>query len=407
VDIQVDINEDLPPTEPLQIETKTADDTAEKLDLDAQLAMYSGEGSRVVIPGYESPNKHSKTDAEPNQKPDSISGAFLTPQNEAAKPTPITDISIDKGFLMTDSIKIRDGVRQGTLQSMLDDIGDPSSPIKSPQPDSPQKINPKPNTTQETATESKRYSIIVRNESGAPNNHFPIIDQPKSHPPPTPLQKIPEKPSSQASNNNKSENNKLPSLPPPIPQPQKPDTRDLATMLQSYEAKSTPPNPNPKNEREKNEEGKNEREKNEEGKNEREKNEEGKNEREKNQPEKNQQEKNQPEKNQPEKNQPEKNQPEKNQPEKNQPEKNQPEKNQPEKNQPEKNQPEKNQPEKNQPEKNQPEKNQPEKNQPEKNQETVSNTSNTQESTNQKTGTDLPNPFDSNTNALIEINTVD
>jgi hypothetical protein len=174
VDIQVNINEDLPPTEPQQIETKTADDTAEKLDLDAQLAMYSGEGSRVVIPGYQSPNKNSKTDPEPNQKPDCISGAFLTPQNEAAKPTPITEISIDKGFLMTDSIKIRDGVRQGTLQSMLDDIGDPSSPLISPQPNSPQKINPNTNTTQETAPESKRYSIIVRNESGAPNNHFPI-----------------------------------------------------------------------------------------------------------------------------------------------------------------------------------------------------------------------------------------
>jgi hypothetical protein len=151
VDIQVDINEDLPPTATQQIETKTADVTAEKLDLDAQLAMYSGEGSPVVIPRDESPNKNPKTDAEPNQKPDSIGGAFLTPQNEAAKSTPITDISIDKGFLMTDSIQIRDGVRQGTLQSMLDDIGDPSPPLISPLSDSPQKSNPNPHSTQETA----------------------------------------------------------------------------------------------------------------------------------------------------------------------------------------------------------------------------------------------------------------
>jgi hypothetical protein len=294
VDIQVDINDDLPPTEPQQIETKTADVTAEKLDLDAQLAMYSRDGSRVVIPGDESPNKNPKTDAESNQKQDSIGGAFLTPQNEAAKPTPITDISIDKGFPMTDSIKIRDGVRQGTLQSMLDDIGDPSSPLKAPLSDSPQKSNPNPHSTQETPSESKRYSIIVRNESGAPHDNFPIIDQKESQFTTNKTQ-IPERAPTLDSNNSKSENNKFQEL----PQPKKPDTRDLATMLQSYEAKSTqptPPNPNP---------------------------------------------------------------------------------------------------------------NPNPKNQDPKNQENSFNISNTQDETHQKTATEFLNPFDSNTNALIEINTVD
>lgn len=245
VNIEVQVNEDLPPVEPLRIET--ADVTAEKLDLDAQLAMYSGDGSRNVIPGDESPNRNPKAEAQSYSKPDSIGGAFLTPQNESVKPTPITDISIEKSLLMTESIKFRDGVRQGTLQGMLDDIGDPSLPaITQPQPSSTEKINPNPHSAQETAPESKRYSITVRDSTGTPHDNFRITDQPESKFAINNKQENPERAPSRDSINSKSEIPKSENPPPPPSDhhpPKNPDTRDLATMLQSYEGKLTPNGP--------------------------------------------------------------------------------------------------------------------------------------------------------------------